>query len=714
MVVEPSADADIQQQQSADLEPEASIRANPSKVTPSPEFFQRHQEYSSQDYDYLRNQASYHPSSLHHHHQLHHHPQTATNNNPAKLITGPYMRDHYQPHYHYNHYHNYNRNVPPPPPPQLTLMPSSYVDQHIEDQRRSPTKLTYDAINYIIQRESNNNNNNNDYNHHYHHHHAHPTHYHHQLASPPSLASYAVQEPSSSSSSSSNYASATEVESQSTEPTSPDSQYPKLVADHHQVMRRPAASVLVNQVVAGPGSPMRVSYSVPAASPNNLIYARTQQQQQQQAQNSMRMQPPPPPQPQIMIVPKRSQVPPPPAYYQTALRRHPQMTGSIAYQQQQQQATGANSMVSVARPPVFYERKKAVYKDRLQGPMISRMQTLGKQAYHRDHYYHHQPTKLMKVDLKQQQQRAKIEAKVAQSEALSSEHKPSLMKPLMMKPARNTGFDPGSIVIEKGFKPILKRNSNENTNNNNNNDNSNNNSGNKHLEQRSLEMMMQDEEIKETASDRYNDSFEPVFIPSPPDRNGIKKQSKKKVQLVRTKLKLDSVDDMEMAAADRERLDLTYLYLPTASSATVYSKRSPKSSSTHLSPVPSNSSLTSESQDDPKHSNSTLEVQSKTHESHVNSRHLMLKRTKRSAQSQMKSENWDATYRRSQDQDSHKDNARHDHDHDTADHDDHNQSQKSHSNGHKPTDQTYQASTGEIILANVEYIVLTVILYYAL
>ncbi|OXU29814.1 hypothetical protein TSAR_013407 [Trichomalopsis sarcophagae] len=416
--------------------------------------------------------------------------------------------------------------------------------------------------------------------------------------------------------------------------------------NQHQVVRRPAA-VLVNQVM---GMPMRVSYSVPVTAPQNVVYTRTQTQ-------NVRMQSPAPP--QMMFMQRKPPQAPLTSYFQAG--RRPVSVAPV-YQPQ----ISASSIMPVSRAPVFYERKKA-YK----GPMLSRMQTIGKHGYHGNpypHYYHHQPTKLVKVESKQQQ-RSKIEAKTVQNDAMSTEHKTSLLRPMMMKPAKNTGFDPGSIVIEKGFKPILKRTPEV--------------SG-KNLD-RSSEVMMQDEEIRETVSERYNDSFEPVFIPSPPDRNGVKKQSKKKAQLVRTKLKLENSDDMEMASADRERLDYAYLYLPTMASAALLTKRSPKSGTPSM--VSPTASL--------EHLQNTT---SDSNDSQVRPRHS--ERTKRAA---LKSESWDATYQQNRDPDNHQDSAKHDHNHDSPNHDDH-----STENPHQ------QASTGEIILANLEYVALTVILYYAL
>lgn len=86
---------------------------------------------------------------------------------------------------------------------------------------------------------------------------------------------------------------------------------------------------------------------------------------------------------------------------------------------------------------------------------------------------------------------------------------------LMLKPAKNTGFDPGSIVIEKGFKPIIVNQHiiQSRSDNNYNSIESN--------------QEQQDESINNEPIINRNNNFEPMFIPSPPDSNN-KKQFKKK------------------------------------------------------------------------------------------------------------------------------------------------------------------------------------------
>ena len=172
----------------------------------------------------------------------------------------------------------------------------------------------------------------------------------------------------------------------------------------------------------------------------------------------------------------------------------------------------APAMPLQSRAPVFIERKKSVFRNPNTKMIPSK---------------HIQVTKLMKIDPK----RAKIEAKVSDAD-LSASISSSLLGP--MKPARNTGFNPDSIVIEGGFKPILKSVEQP------------------EAQERNSEMQ-QDEPPRETPEYRSIDNFEPIFIPSPPDRNSSKKTKKQKN---RSKVRLDDLDDMEMAA---DRLDSYYL-----------------------------------------------------------------------------------------------------------------------------------------------------------
>lgn len=514
-----------------------------------------------------------------------------------KLVTSPYLRNHYPQLIHYPLSPNYNRNLYPTP--QLTNMNYNNVPAFVhtveqpEDQRRSPTKLAYDAINYVIQRN---------------------------IDTESSTISSSSSSPSSSTTTSGHHRyhfyhlppqtayAAGDNQTQTNAYLKSDSPYSKLFADHqHQLVRRPSVVLMTNPDT---GSSIRVPYTAPVQVPSsslssssfssttskNPIFSKAQL-------DNLRMQFPQPPS-QVMIVPRRSA--------QTLLKRPTYMMDD------------PGAMVSKA--PVFYERKKAVYKS----PILSRMQTLLKPP-HQQFYY--SPTKLVKIDSKPHL-KAKVELKPPQIETFSSEHKANLLRPMMMKPARNTGFDPGSIVIEKGFKPILRKTVTETVD-------------------RSSELLLKDE-VKETTTEKYNDNFEPVFIPSYPDRQALNKPSKKK-QHLKTKLKPGSLDDAESSKVEK---DYTYLQPPTLATP---GRRNAKSRSFL------NSTASSTPLPDEKVNSSTTEV-------------IQPKREKRFAQS-------------------HDSHSHHDHSH--HEHEDSESTQS-------------QSSTGEIILANIEYIVLTVVLYYTL
>ncbi|XP_015110834.1 protein Skeletor, isoforms B/C [Diachasma alloeum] len=152
--------------------------------------------------------------------------------------------------------------------------------------------------------------------------------------------------------------------------------------------------------------------------------------------------------------------------------------------------------------PRFMERKKAVYR-----PLKNS-----------------QVTKLTKID----KQRAKIEAK------MSSDNSDSVS----VKPARNTGFDPDSIVIEGGFKPIIRTVDREDE-----------------VARGQDYWTYQWGEPKTSADEKMKkqDTFEPVYLGS--GRSDVNKL-RKKIQPDKVKQRLDDIDDMEMAA---DGLDAYYL-----------------------------------------------------------------------------------------------------------------------------------------------------------
>jgi hypothetical protein len=626
-----------------DLDTEASLRVNPTKVTPSPEFFQQHKEYISQDYDNQRIKAI-HPQ-LHHHY---HHPQSVTNN-PGQPITGPYLSDH-RLYHHYNH-HNYNRKIPP-----LTLVPSqTHNVEYIEDQHRSPTKHAYDTVNYIVHRDNNNN-------------------YYHQLHQPhyQQVAKiYDVQESSNTA----------KNESQIFKHNS-NSQYSKIVADHHQIVRRPSA-VLINQMV---DMPLHVSHSIPiheSTTPSQkVIYTKTKLQ-------NMKIQSPQ--QSHMMIMQGKFQIPTS-TYFQTIIKRPLSTISSIA-PNPDQKIGGPNYLTSSIKTPSFYERKQVIHKT----PMLSRIYSLGMYPHHQQYQYN-KPTKLTKVDIIQSQ-RANIETKVTPSNLLS-EDKTNILKSTIMKQTRNTGFDPKSIVIEKGFKPILMKNSNK-TNN---------------LDKQLR--LIQDNVVKESMINNHNDSFEPVFIPSPPDQSIVKKPIKNKVQLI--KRKFNDINDMEMAVINNEHLDYTFLYLPTTSSTVRFTKtKNTNLDSAFLLDPNTNTTfpLDNGNQKNLLETNYTsLQNRSKTYKSSLNLKPSLVGRKKRFIHNDMrKKKPSDIIHERDYDFHDHQDNANYPINRNNSINNYYSQHQENYNNEDKQyTDNLNLASTGKIIFANIQYIILTVILYYVL
>ncbi|XP_034178877.1 LOW QUALITY PROTEIN: DM13 and DOMON_DOH domain-containing protein skeletor [Osmia lignaria lignaria] len=183
--------------------------------------------------------------------------------------------------------------------------------------------------------------------------------------------------------------------------------------------------------------------------------------------------------------------------------------------------------------PVFLERKKSVYAP--ASPVYRRNQEKVSAVNGNV-----QISKLKKVDPKQW---SKVEAKVSDTNA------PNLFS-TPMKPARNTGFDPGSIVIESGFKPIIRTLEKPTD----------------VAEKRSSDIT-DEEDARGTTNHRPNDNFGPVFIPSPPVPTvDTVKRSKKKPRL-------GEVEDMEMAA---DRMNAYYLP-PVPSTITNESPSSPSS-----------------------------------------------------------------------------------------------------------------------------------------
>ncbi|XP_015430198.1 PREDICTED: protein Skeletor, isoforms B/C-like [Dufourea novaeangliae] len=187
-----------------------------------------------------------------------------------------------------------------------------------------------------------------------------------------------------------------------------------------------------------------------------------------------------------------------------------------------------NSLPLSSRP-VFMERKKAVYR-----PASSTYRRTSEKLSPGSP----QIVKLKKIETKPQ---IKVEAKVSTVDESTN------VLVIPMKPARNTGFNPDSIVIEGGFKPIIKTVDRiEDV-----------------AQRRITEQAEQKDDtlVQEATNHRPIDNFEPVFIPSPPvpTVDTMKKPKKKTTGTVKSRP--GETEDMEMAA-DRSNA----YYLPPVSS----------------------------------------------------------------------------------------------------------------------------------------------------
>ncbi|XP_029163979.1 protein Skeletor, isoforms B/C isoform X2 [Nylanderia fulva] len=209
--------------------------------------------------------------------------------------------------------------------------------------------------------------------------------------------------------------------------------------------------------------------------------------------------------------------------------------------------------LSLSSPPrsIFIERKKSVYRP----PAISTTTTTtttttmsSKTAIDKEaNQLVEKPTK--KIDTKQ---RAKLEAKIGSSD-ITAEISNNLMDPpswKLLKPARNTGFDPDSIVIEGGFKPIIRNVVDTAPD-----------VAQKKTDANKSTWHEDDEQVYGKRPDyRTIDKFSPVFMPSYPVATTSTfdgRKRKKKTSPARYSTRFDDLDDMEMAAD--LRLDTYYL-----------------------------------------------------------------------------------------------------------------------------------------------------------
>lgn len=188
--------------------------------------------------------------------------------------------------------------------------------------------------------------------------------------------------------------------------------------------------------------------------------------------------------------------------------------------------------------PIFIERKKSVYR-----PPVAIMKTTLKTTPRTIADKAPLSEKLAaKIDTKQ---RAKLEAKVGSNSDITENRIGPSWK--LLKPARNTGFDPDSIVIESGFKPIIRNVVDRAPD----------------VAQKRLSVATrswQDGMIRKNGDYRTIDEFSPVFVPSLPVTTSAidgGRKRKKKTSPARLPPRFDDLDDMEMAAD--LRLDTYYL-----------------------------------------------------------------------------------------------------------------------------------------------------------
>lgn len=212
--------------------------------------------------------------------------------------------------------------------------------------------------------------------------------------------------------------------------------------------------------------------------------------------------------------------------------------------------------LSLPARPIMIERKKSVYRLPVAGgPLTLKTTPDYKTAAAPSGTTNLSFDRLAKIDTKQ---RPKLEAKV--SEAAPVDITENLMGPArLLKPARNTGFDPDSIVIEGGFKPIVRNAVDRAAD----------------VAQKRVSTPWQEEVFRKSSDYRTIDEFSPVFMPSLPMATSLidnGRKRKKKTTSVRFSPRFDELDDMEMAA---DRLDA--YYLPPTTSARSEEVSSPSS-----------------------------------------------------------------------------------------------------------------------------------------
>ncbi|XP_071633807.1 protein Skeletor, isoforms B/C isoform X3 [Temnothorax longispinosus] len=194
---------------------------------------------------------------------------------------------------------------------------------------------------------------------------------------------------------------------------------------------------------------------------------------------------------------------------------------------------------STSPRPFLIERKKSVYRPPVAITTLTMLKTTPNTMTDKLPPFEKLAAK---IDTKQ---RTKLEAKVGSRSDITDNHMGSSSSSSwkFLKPARNTGFNPDSIVIESGFKPIIKNNVDRASD----------------VAQKRLSTgsSWQDETLRKNGDYRTIDEFSPVFVPSLPLTIDGSRKRKKKTSPARSPPRLDDLDDMEMAAD--LRLDTYYL-----------------------------------------------------------------------------------------------------------------------------------------------------------
>lgn len=299
--------------------------------------------------------------------------------------------------------------------------------------------------------------------------------------------------------------------------TATNQELSNLVADH----QRPSLS-----------HGTRLPYVTAAISNTQLPFSRAPHHYASNYHHYVRHQLPPsryyhqpePPRTQLMII--RRPVP---------LTRHPVLQ---TLQQAASTITGALSLpfsftfpTSSPRPILIERKKSVVYRPSVA---IATLKTTPKTMADKP------PSEkfAIKIDTKQ---RAKYEAKIGSNTDVIENQPSSSWK--LLKPARNTGFDPDSIVIESGFKPIIRNVIDLPPD----------------VAQKRISGSWQDGPLRKNGDYRTIDEFSPVFVPSLPVTTSAidGRKRRKKTSPARSPPRFDDLDDMEMAAD--LRLDTYYL-----------------------------------------------------------------------------------------------------------------------------------------------------------